>query len=344
MDSEINREQKLNDIEIYKSPDGNTEISVKLKDETVWLSQQQMAELFGASRTNVVEHIKHIYEEGELEQSATCRNFRQVQAEGKRQVNREIPFYNLDMIISLGYRIKSLVATQFRKWATNILRQYLIEGYAVNQKLLEQERRKLLAFQTMTESFAKSLNSEKVENIDDVKKAVNFLHDFSSGFALLDDFDHGTLDKEGKTQTRAHRISEEEFLQVVNDMKPAFESDVFAMPKDDGFSSAVNNIYQTFGGKELYPTLEEKAAMLLYSIIKDHCFHDGNKRIAAACFLHFMNRNNMLYVDGKKRIDDDTLFAITLFIAESKAEDMEMFRQIIISILNRNLPEEASGK
>ncbi|MBR0100055.1 MAG: virulence RhuM family protein [Treponema sp.] len=327
----------MNDIEIYKTPDGNTEISVKMKDETVWLSQQQMAELFETSRTNIVEHIKHIYEEGELEENSTCRKFRQVQKEGKRQVSREIPFYNLDLIISLGYRVKSATATSFRKWATNILKQYLIEGYAINQKRLEQEHKKFVALQTMTSSLAQSINSEKLENLDDIKKAVNFLQDFSTGLILLDDFDHGNLDKKGKTESPAQRISEEEFLKVINAMKPAFESDVFAVPKDDGFSGAVNNIYQTFGGKELYPTLEEKAAMLLYSITKDHCFHDGNKRIAASCFLYFMQKNNMLYINGKKRIDDDTLFAITLFIAESKSEDMEMFRQIIISILNRSM-------
>lgn len=327
----------MNNIEIYKSPNGNTEISVRLEEETVWLSQQQMAELFETSRTNVVEHIKHIYKDGELEENSTCRKFRQVQTEGKRQVSREIPFYNLDLIISLGYRVKSATATSFRKWATNILKQYLVEGYAINQKRLEQEHKKFLALQTMTVSLAKSLNSEKLEKIEDVKKAINFLTDFSNGLNLLDDFDHGTLDKKGKTESPAQRISENEFIEVINAMKQTFESDVFAVPKDDGFSSAVNNIYQTFDGKELYPSLEEKAAMLLYSITKDHCFHDGNKRIAASCFLYFMQKNNMLYINGKKRIDDDTLFAITLFIAESKTEDIEMFRQIIISILNRNI-------
>ena len=327
----------MNNIEIYKSPNGNTEISVRLEEETVWLSQQQMAELFETSRTNIVEHIKHIYKDGELEENSTCRKFRQVQTEGKRQVSREIPFYNLDLIISLGYRVKSATATSFRKWATNILKQYLVEGYAINQKRLEQEHKKFLALQTMTASLAKSLNSEKLEKIEDVKKAINFLTDFSNGLNLLDDFDHGTLDKKGKTESPAQRISENEFIEVINAMKQTFESDVFAVPKDDGFSSAVNNIYQTFDGKELYPSLEEKAAMLLYSITKDHCFHDGNKRIAASCFLYFMQKNNILYINGKKRIDDDTLFAITLFIAESKTEDIEMFRQIIISILNRNI-------
>ncbi len=327
----------MNNIEIYKSEDGSTEISVKIEEETVWLTQQQMVDLFNSSKANVSEHIKHIYEEGELAEASTVRKFRTVQTEGKRSVSREQTFYNLDMIISLGYRIKSSTATQFRKWATNVLKQYLIKGYAINQKQIRQEHQKLLALQTRTSSLAQNLNSEKLENVSDIKKTVNFLQNFSNGLILLDDFDHGTLDKKGKTAETAVKIEEKEFLEVINSMKPQFESSVFGIPKDDGFSSAVNNIYQTFGGAELYPTLEEKAAMLLYSITKDHCFHDGNKRIAASCFLYFMQKNNMLYVNGKKRIDDDTLFAITLFIAESKAEDMEMFRQIIISILNRNL-------
>ena len=188
----------MKDIEIYKSPNGNTEISVKLNEETVWLSQQQMAELFETSRTNIVEHIKHIYEEGELEEISTCRKFRQVQIEGKRQVSREIPFYNLDLILSLGYRVKSVTATQFRKWATNILKQYLVEGYVINQNRLEQEQKKILVLQRMTTALAESLNSEKIEKFEDVKKAVNFLTDFSNGLNLLDDFDHGNLDKKEK--------------------------------------------------------------------------------------------------------------------------------------------------
>lgn len=170
------------------------------------------------------------------------------------------------------------------------MHKYIIDGYVINEKQIKQEHQKLLALQTMTTSLSESLNSEKIEKLEDVKRAVNFLTDFSNGLILLDDFDHGNLDKKGKTKSPAKRITEQEFLEVVNAMKPAFESDVFAVPKDDGFSGAVNNIYQTFGGTELYPTLEEKAAMLLYSITKDHCFHDGNKRIAASCFLYFMQK------------------------------------------------------
>ena len=325
------------EIKIF-SENGTNQVEVILQDDSIWLSAEKIGQLFdNKDRSTIQRHIKNIYADDELEESSTCAFFAQVQKEGTRTVSRKIPYYNLDVILAVGYRVSSKIATQFRKWATTVLHQYIIDGYVINEKQIKQEHQKLLALQTMTASLAENLNSEKLENFTDIKKAVNFLKDFSNGLILLDDFDHGSLDKKGKTEISAEKISEQEYLEVINAMKPAFESDVFGVPKDSGFSSAVNNIYQTFDGKELYPTLEEKAAMLLYSITKDHCFHDGNKRIAASCFLYFMQKNNMLYVNGKKRIDDNTLFAITLFIAESKAEDMEMFRQIIISILNRNL-------
>lgn len=325
------------EIKIYEQ-NGSNKVEVIMQDNSIWLSAEKIGELFdNKDRSTIQRHIKHIYEEDELSKDSTCAFFAQVQTEGTRNVTRNIPYYNLDVILAVGYRVSSKIATSFRKWATDILHQYVVNGYVINENLIKKEHKKLIALQTLTSSLAQSINSEKLENLDDIKKAVNFLQDFSTGLILLDDFDHGNLDKKGKTESPAQRISEEEFLEVINAMKPAFESDVFAVPKDDGFSGAVKNIYQTFGGKELYPTLEEKAAMLLYSITKDHCFHDGNKRIAASCFLYFMQKNNMLYINGKKRIDDDTLFAITLFIAESKSEDMEMFRQIIISILNRSI-------
>lgn len=325
------------EIKIFSENDVN-QVEVILQDDSIWLSAEKIGQLFDNKyRSTIQRHIKNIYADDELEESSTCAFFAQVQKEGTRTVSRKIPYYNLDVILAVGYRVSSKIATQFRKWATTVLHQYIIDGYVINEKQIKQEHQKLVALQTMTASLAENLNSEKLENLADIKKAVNFLQDFSNGLILLDDFDHGSLDKKGKTEISAEKITEQEYLEVINAMKPAFESDVFGVPKDNGFSSAVNNIYQTFDGKELYPTLEEKAAMLLYSITKDHCFHDGNKRIAASCFLYFMQKNNILYVNGKKRIDDNTLFAITLFIAESKAEDMEMFRQIIISILNRNL-------
>lgn len=237
------------EIKIF-SENGANQVEVILQDDSIWLSAEKIGQLFdNKDRSTIQRHIKNIYADDELEESSTCAFFAQVQKEGTRTVSRKIPYYNLDVILAVGYRVSSKIATQFRKWATSVLHQYIIDGYVINEKQIKQEHQKLVALQTMTASLAENLNSEKLENFTDIKKA----------------------------------------------------------------------------------------AMLLYSITKDHCFHDGNKRIAASCFLYFMQKNNMLYVNGKKRIDDNTLFAITLFIAESKAEDMEMFRQIIISILNRNL-------
>ena len=323
------------EIKIYQK-NGSNHVEVIMQDNSLWLSADKIGELFdNKDRSTIQRHIKHIYDEEELPKDSTCAFFAQVQTEGKRIVTRQIPYYNLDVILAVGYRVSSKIATSFRRWATDILHKYVVDGYVINQRKIKKEHDKLMALQKLTTSLAQNINSNKLKDIDDIKRVVNFLEDYSKGLILLDDFDHDNLDKKGKTKTKSIRITEEEYLKVINSMKDKFDSGVFAVPKDNSFSGAINNIYQTFGGKELYPTLEEKAAMLLYSITKDHCFHDGNKRIAASCFLYFMEKNNMLYVNGTKRIDDDALFAITLFIAESKSEDMEMFRQIIISILNR---------
>lgn len=323
------------EVKIYEQ-NGSNQVEVIMQDNSLWLSAEKIGQLFdNKDRSNIQRHIKHIYEEDELSKDSTCAFFAQVQTEGKRTVTRQIPYYNLDVILAVGYRVSSKIATSFRRWATEILHKYVIDGYVINERKIQNEHDKFLSLQTLTSSLAHNINSNKLNNIDDIKKVVNFLQDYSKGLTLLDDFDHGNLDKTGKSRNESIRITEEEYLEVINSMKDKFDSEIFAIPKDNSFSGAINNIYQTFGGHELYPTLEEKAAMLLYSITKDHCFHDGNKRIAASCFLYFMEKNDMLYVDGKKRIDDDALFAVTLFIAESKSEDMEMFRQIIISILNR---------
>lgn len=323
------------EIKIYQK-NGSNHVEVIMQDNSLWLSADKIGELFdNKDRSTIQRHIKHIYDEEELPKDSTCAFFAQVQTEGKRTVTRQIPYYNLDVILAVGYRVSSKIATSFRRWATDILHKYVVDGYVINQRKIKKEHDKLMSLQKLTTSLAQNLNSNKLKDIDDIKRVVNFLEDYSKGLILLDDFDHDNLDKKGKTKTKSIRITEEEYLKVINSMKDKFDSGVFAVPKDNSFSGAINNIYQTFGGKELYPTLEEKAAMLLYSITKDHCFHDGNKRIAASCFLYFMEKNNMLYVNGTKRIDDDALFAITLFIAESKSEDMEMFCQIIISILNR---------
>lgn len=322
------------EIAIYTNEDGKISFEARLQDETVWLTQDMIVKLFESSKANVSEHIKHIFEEKELDKKSTVRKFRTVRKEGNREVSRELEFYNLDLILSVGYRIKSKTATQFRKWATSILKEYIAKGYAVNEKKLKQEQDKVKALQNAIRLFSRSIEFQ-ADNLGEAKDISKLMDNFAAGLDLLDDYDHKTLDKKGLTNKEAVIIEEKEFLSVIDKMKSEFASDVFAMPKDSSFSSSVRQIYQSFGGQDLYPTLEEKAAMLLYMIVKNHSFADGNKRIGASCFLYFLDRNNILYKDGKPAMDNNALFAITLLIAESKPEEMETMRQITLSVLNR---------
>ena len=322
------------EIVIYKNENGNISFEAKLEDETIWLTQDMMAKLFETTSQNITMHIKNIYEEEELEQISTCKDFLQVRKEGKREVSRKLAFYNLDMILSVGYRIKSKTATQFRKWATTVLKEYMTKGYAINEHKLKQEQDRVKTLQDTIKLLSRSLEYQ-VQSLDEAKDVAKLMDNFAGGLDLLDNYDHKKLDTKGLTQKEAIRIEEQEFLTVIDKMKSEFASDVFATPKDERFSSSVNQIYQTFDGKELYPTLEEKAATLLYLIVKNHSFADGNKRIGASCFLYFLNRNNMLYKNDKPIIDNSTLFALTLLIATSKPEEMETVKQIVLSILNR---------
>lgn len=322
------------EIVIYKNNSGQISFEAKLEDETIWLTQDMMAKLFETTVPNINMHIKNVYDEEELEQNRTIKDFLIVRKEGNRTVSRKIVHYNLDMILSVGYRIKSKTATQFRKWATTVLKEYLTKGYAINEKKLKEEQDKVKTLQSTIQLLSRSL-SNQVENLEDAQKVVKLLDNFAQGLDLLDDFDHKTLDSKGKNAKTAIRVSEEEFLQVIEKMKSEFATDVFANPKDGSFSSSVNQIYQTFDGQELYPTLEEKAAMLLYLITKNHSFSDGNKRIAASCFLYFLDKNDILYQNATPIIDNATLFALTLLIAESNPTEMETIKNVVLSVLNR---------
>ena len=321
-------------IAIYQSADGKIELDIPFDTDTIWISQKQMSELFDKDVRTINEHIANIYAEGELIKDSTTRKFRIVQTEGKRQVSREVDYYNLDVAISVGYRVKSVRGTQFRIWATSVLKQYLVDGYAVNDKRLQIQKSKMVQLQNAVNLLNRSIEHQ-IDNIDDAKKLTGLLADFASGLTLLDDYDNKTLDVIGKTTHPAVIIEKEEFLNVIDKMKPAFASDVFANPKDDSFDSSIHQIYQTIDGKDCYPSVEEKAAMLLYFLVKNHSFTDGNKRIGAACFLHFLNRNGILYQNAAQIIDDATLFALTILIAESKPEEKETMKQVIVSVLNR---------
>ena len=322
------------EIVIYQNENGNISFEAKLEDETIWLTQDMMAKLFETTVPNINMHIKNVYDEDELEQKRTIKDFLIVRKEGNRRVSRKIVHYNLDMILSVGYRIKSKTATQFRKWSTATLKEYLTKGYVINENKLKQEQDKVKTLQNTIQLLSRSL-SNQIENLEDAQKVAKLLDDFAQGLDLLDNFDHKTLDSKGKNTQEAIRVDEKEFLQVIDKMKSEFASDVFANPKDGSFSSSVNQIYQTFDGQELYPTLEEKAAMLLYLITKNHSFSDGNKRIAASCFLYFLDKNNILYSNGTPIIDNATLFALTLLIAESNPNEMETIKNVVLSVLNR---------
>lgn len=322
------------EIVIYTSDDGKVSLDTKLENDTIWLTQKDMAELFGVKTPAINKHLMNIYKEGELNQDATVSILEIVQKEGSRSVKRQKTFYNLDAIISVGYRVNSSRATQFRIWATNVLKEYLIKGYAINEKILKDKQEKIQKLQTTVNLLSRSLTNQ-IESLDDAQQVAKILDNFAKGLDLLDNFDHKTLDVKGSTQKEAVKIPIKEFLSVINKMKSEFASDVFANPKDDSFESSVNQIYQTFGGNDCYPTLEEKAAMLLYLITKNHSFSDGNKRIAASCFLYFLEKNGILYKNNLPIIDNGTLFALTILIAESNPKEMETMKQIVISVLNR---------
>ncbi len=333
----MDEDMQKGEIVIYTSEDGTVSLDTKLDNDTIWLTQKQMAELFGVKTPAISKHLKNIFSEGELKEEVVISILETTTKHGaikEKTQKTTTQFYNLDAIISVGYRVNSSRATQFRIWATNTLRNYITKGYVVNENLLKTQQHKIQALQSTVSLLTRSIQNQ-VSTVDEAQDVANILDNFAQGLDLLDNFDHKTLDTKGVTQKDAIIIPKEEYLTVINKMKSEFSSDVFANPKDDSFDSSINQVYQTFGGNDCYPTLEEKAAMLLYLITKNHSFSDGNKRIAASCFLYFLNKNNMLYKNNTPIIDNGTLFALTLLIAESKPEEMDIMKQIVVSVLNQ---------
>lgn len=314
-------------IVIYQGENGEICVDARLENDTIWLTQKAMAEVFGCTSDNISLHLKKIFESGELEKNSVTEEYSATASDGKKY---RMQFYNLDAIISVGYRVKSKTATHFRQWATKILRNYMIEGYAINEKRLREQEKKLELLKSTL-----SLIERGIDNKLEVQHLKNFLKDFSAGFNMLDAYDHEKLDTKGRSKSETAVIEPEEFWEMIQSMRTAFDSDVFGRPKDESFESSVRQIYQSFGGVDCYETLEEKAAILLYLIVKNHSFVDGNKRIAAASFLYFLNKNNLLYKsDGNPVIDDNTLFTLTILVAESDKSEMETTKNIIITILN----------
>jgi prophage maintenance system killer protein len=322
----------MNEILIYNTEDNQPQLEVRFEDETFWLSLNQIATLFEKDKSVISRHLSNIFKGKELDRDSVVAKNATTAADGK---SYQVEYYNLDAILSVGYRVNSKRGTQFRQWATKRLKDYLVDGYAINQKRLEERNLELKHLKEGISILHRAIEHQ-AKTLVDAQQLAALLDQFSDSLLLLDDYDHETLDKQGKTRRETVRVNKDRYLQLIEAMRTGFSSDVFGIPKDDGFDSSINTIYQGFGGTELYPTLEEKAAMLLYLIVKNHSFVDGNKRIAAACFLYFMEQNGLLYgPSGIAVISNDTLASITLFIAVSKPDEMETVKRVIISILNR---------
>ena len=305
--------------ELITFKDGTLELNVPVswEQETVWLTRSQMAKLFERDVKTIGKHINNALKE-ELDRS-TVANFATVQMEGGREVERNIEHYNLDMIISVGYRVKSTRGVQFRKWANSVLKQYILQGYAVNNNRVAQLGE---VIQIM----------KRTQNALDSQQVLNVIQKYSKALELLDSYDHQNMERP-KGNTATYELTYEECMEVISQMRFGAESDLFGKEKDDSFKGSIGNIYQSFAGQELYQTLEEKAAHLLYFVTKNHSFLDGNKRIAATMFLYFLDKNGVLFIDDEKQIDDHTLVALTIMIAESKPEEKEMMITVVMNCL-----------
>lgn len=320
----------LNDkIVIYQTADGQTSIDVKLENDTVWLSANQMAILFDRDEKTIRKHVNNVFSEGELEKE---NNTHFLRVDGVKQ---PVAFYSLDVIISVGYRVKSQRGTQFRIWANKVLKEYLIKGYAVNKALTEQRYTEL---KQLVNVLGRTVKAQEALTSDDALNLVEVVADYAYALDTLDKYDYQQLAVEQTTNEAKFRATYEGAMQAIEELKEKFGgSQWFAHEKDDSFKSSIGQIYQTFGGQDLYPSVEEKAAMLLYLVIKNHSFSDGNKRIAATLFLWFMAGNGILYnPDGTKRIADNTLVALTLMIAESRTEEKDVMVKVVVNLINKN--------
>jgi death-on-curing family protein len=315
-----------NKIELYQSHDGIV-LNVQLSSETVWLNQDQLVNLFERDQSVISRHLTNVFKEGELVKEGNMQKMHIANSD------KLVTLYNLDVIISVGYRVKSIRGTQFRQWATKRLKDYLIEGVAINEKRLEQKNKEIQVLHDGIRILNRAIIDQAAHNEQYV-----WLHQFSAGLQLLDDYDHEALDEKGNHTKNTKYPAMAEYMFLVDQMRVEFNSDVFGREKDGGFDSAVNQIKQGFGEHDAYPSIEEKAAMLLYLVVKNHAFVDGNKRIAAACFLLFLERNGLLYTTtGQTIISNEALASLTLFVATSKADEMETVKKLLISVLNRNL-------
>ena len=317
-----------NKIVIYQTDDGQTQIDVCLENETVWLNTNQMSVLFGREESNIRRHIINVFKEGELVKE---NNVHFLHVNG---VKKPVPFYTLDVIISVGYRVKSQRGVRFRQWANKILKDYLVKGYAVNQRIHKEQIGELRQLVGM---LGRTIQNQPVLSTDETNALFEVVTDYTYALDTLDNYDYERLTIDKTTQEDKFHATYENAMQAINGLREKFGgSTLFGNEKDESFKSSIGQIYQTFGGKELYPSVEEKAAMLLYLVTKNHSFSDGNKRIAATLFLWFLNNNHILYrPDGSKRIADNTLVALTLMIAESRTEEKDVMVKVVVNLINQ---------
>ena len=302
-----------NEIIIFETEDHQIKLEVNVESETVWLSANQMALLFERDEKTIRKHINNVFSESEVDK---INNTQKMRVEGVKQL---VPFYTLDVIISVGYRVKSKRGVEFRRWANSVLKQYILKGYAVNDNRIKQLGEVIRIM-------------KRTENELDSKQVLSVIEKYSNALDLLDSYDHQNMTRP-KGNEATYVLQYEECMEVIQSMRFGDESDLFGKEKDDSFKGSIGNIYQSFGGVDIYESLEEKAANLLYFVTKNHSFFDGNKRIAATMFLYFLDRNNALFADGKKKIEDSTLVALTIMIAESRPEEKEMMISVIMNCM-----------
>ena len=321
-----------NKIVIYQTEDGQTQIDVRLENDTVWLTQKQIAELFGTKRPAITKHLKNIYTSEELDENSTCSILEHMGNDGKQAYSTK--YYNLDVILSVGYRVNSKNATRFRQWSNKVLKQYLIKGYAVNERIRKEQIGELRQLIGMV---GRAIQNKQIEPDEENQALFDIVVDYTYALDTLDDYDYQRMTVKDTTQEEKFHATYENAMETIAALRDKFGgSSLFGNEKDDSFKSSIGQIYQTFGGEELYPSVEEKAAMLLYLVTKNHSFSDGNKRIAATLFLWFLNNNGILYrEDGTKRLSDNTLVALTLMIAESRTEEKDVMVKVVVNLINQ---------
>ena len=328
---------KQDQVVIYQTEDGQTQIDVRLENETVWLTQAQMAELFQKDRTVITRHINNVFKEKELEREEVsvkiAHTTQHGAIEGKTQT-QELKLYNLDVIISVGYRVKSKRGTAFRIWARKVLKEYLVKGYAVNDRIRKEQIGEL---RQLVGVLGRTIQKQSLISTDETNALFDVVTDYTYALDTLDNYDYERLTIEKTTKEEPFHATYENAMEAIKGLREKFgSSSLFGNEKDDSFKSSIGQIYQTFGAEELYPSVEEKAAMLLYLVTKNHSFSDGNKRIAATLFLWFLNNNGILYrEDGSKRLTDSTLVALTLMIAESKTEEKDVMVKVVVNLINQ---------